>query len=125
MSLYNPQGKRYNFSDPLGLVAHEKSIEKRLNEPSVVQSFIENEAIKKDRARRFRIEAPTKLELMYELKEIVEKLVGMVVTFERRGYCHGRIKYVSSTFFEVELRGTKEKVLVDYDEILRLRNNYV
>jgi hypothetical protein len=106
------------------LVAKEKSIEKRLNEPSVVQQFIENEARKKDEARRFRIEAPTEFELMNELKEIVQKLIGMVVTFERRGYCHGRIIRVNKTFFDVELRGTKEKVLVDFNEILRLSNNY-
>ena len=125
MSLYNPKGNRYNFEDPLGLLQKEKEIEEKLKSPSPVTLFIENEAIKRDERRSLLIAKPTQFQLLLELEEIIKSMIGMVVTFEtKRGYLHGRVVGVGAKFFNVELRGTKKKMIVDFDETLKLRKNY-
>ncbi len=125
MSLYNPKGNRYNFEDPLGLLAKDKSIEDKLQNPNPVVLFVENEARKRDETRRFLIEKQNKYQKLCEIRKIFLKMINMVVTFEtKRGYLHGRVTGLGSGFFNVSLRGTKESILVDFDEVLRLRNNY-
>ena len=122
---YTPKSTPYNEEDPLGLIQKEKELEKKLNEPSPVQLFIESEARKKDEARRFRIEKPTYHELRTEFAEIMHKLIGMVVIFECRGrYVKGRIDKVQYGVFRVLERGTKKSYWVDFDECLSIKSNY-
>ena len=125
MNLFNPKGNRYNSEDPLGLLQKEKEIEEKLKFPSPVTLFIENEARKRDERRSLLVAKPTQIELLYELEEIIKSMIGMVVTFEtKRGYLHGRVVGVGAKFFNVELRGTKNEMIVDFDETLRLGKNY-
>ena len=122
---FSPKGTPYNETDPLGVIKHEEDIARRLEEPNPVQLFIENEAKKKDEARRLRPERPTKYQLLLEYMEVVKKLYGMVVTFETKsGYKRGRITGIGNSCLKVSLRGTKEEMWVDFEEVLKLSQNY-
>ena len=123
---FSPNGKSYNEQDPLGVIAHENEIEYRLTEPNPIQKFLETEAIRKDEARKLRIEQrPSYNQLRQEFKEIIHKLIGMVITTETsKGYKKGRIIAISNGMVHIETRGDKKKMWVDFDEVLKLTQNY-
>ena len=121
----DPGGNKYNFTDPLGVIAKEKSIEEKLETPNVVQLFIEQEARKKDIARKFRITPLTQRELVFEFYDVIRKLINMVVVVEtKRGYLKGRILSVKGGMLYVCLRGTKECKYIDFNEVIKISNNY-
>ena len=125
----DPAGNKYNELDPLGVLAHEEDLERKLTEPNEIQKYIEANAIKKDEARKFRLgfrlERPTYAELSQEFAEIVVGLLGMVVTTEAKGqYVKGRIIDVNSGMVKIETRGKKDKMWIDFQECLKLKNNY-
>jgi len=123
---YTPKGNKYNSEDPLGLIQKERELEKRLTEPNPIQRFIEAEALKKDKARQLRaIIRPLYKELTEEFNEIIQKLMGMVVTIETQiGYIKGRIKSIGNGMVCIEQRGNKKEMWVDFDECIDLSNNY-
>ena len=123
--LNTPGGEKYNPEDPLGIIAKEDKIKWRLSNPSALQQFIEAEAIKRDKARKFRLKPPTYEELKLEFEDILKKLFGMVVTAEtHKGYIKGRITGFGKGYVEVKQRGNKREWLIDFDEIIRLKKGY-
>lgn len=122
---FTPKGTKYNEEDPLGILAQEAEIQKKIDFPNPIQRFIESEALKKDKARMFRINRPSRYELELDFEDILKKLMGMVVTFEtRKGYIRGRIDRIWNGCVRAVQRGTKKEYWVDFDEVLSLKRNY-
>ena len=129
MSDYTPTGKKYNWEDPLGVIKHEKEVEHKLTEPNPIIKFIEDEANKKrltmEMKVQLRLTPPTIEELRNYFNDAIAKLLDMVVTYETKsGYKRGRIKCIGKNSLQVELKNTKVKKWVDFDEVIRLKKNY-
>ena len=71
---FTPKGTKYNEEDPLGILAQEAEIQKKIDFPNPIQRFIESEALKKDKARMFRINRPSRYELELDFEDILKKL---------------------------------------------------
>ena len=124
--LFDPSGKPYNDEDPLGLLEKEFEEKDRKENPDLVQLFIEREAIKKDRARQFRINPPSRYELIFDFKEIIGKIKGMVVIFKKHNrFVKGRVQnIIGEEHLKVLEKGTKLPFYVQFKEVLSLRDNY-